>query len=69
MGSERHRQNRHPLSEVRCRAYSPAMSRHTRILDSLKMRQKGGGRVVIWGAGHAKSPKKEVRSNPSIQKI
>ena len=28
MGSERHRQNRHPLSEVRCRAYSPAMSRH-----------------------------------------
>ena len=29
MGSERHRQSRHPLSEVRCRAYSPAMSRHT----------------------------------------
>ena len=28
MGSERHRQSRHPLSEVRCRAYSPAMSRH-----------------------------------------
>ena len=29
MGTERHRQSRHPLSEVRCRAYSPAMSRHT----------------------------------------
>ena len=29
MGSERHRQSRHPLSEVRCRAYSPEMSRHT----------------------------------------
>ena len=29
MGSERHRQSRHPLSVVRCRAYSPAISRHS----------------------------------------
>ena len=34
MGSERHCQIRHPLSEVRYRAYSPAMSRHG--LDSGK---------------------------------
>ena len=32
MGSERHRQSRHPLSEVRCRAYSLEMSRHIQRL-------------------------------------
>ena len=37
---------------------------HTRILDSLKVRQKGGSRGVIWDAGHAKSPLKRKVISP-----
>ena len=53
MGSERHRQSRHPLSEVRCRAYSPAMSRHmcSMILlpsPSLSARKFLSGRRKAW---------------------
>ena len=47
MGSERHRQSRHPLSGVRCRAYSPAMSRHRPTAVSLLTTNKDGEAVVM----------------------
>ena len=57
MGSERHRQSRHPLSEVRCRAYSPAMSRHS----------QGGSQHCARGTGtfkhfHPRRHRRESRS-------